>query len=151
MEASHSTMSQDKNPAKIANEAKRVSTSHPGCTPLQQLVHSWFDPTWAFGVARTNPSASGRAVNRLSYALSSSDLDAASFLHNTHKDPMKAATTMPKHMKSYQYTTKAMVRLEGFGSISSPFLQFWRLMLEFQRRRKRVSNDRHWCKLSSNS
>jgi len=38
----------------------------------------------------------------------SSLVEASSLLHSIHKDTRRAAATMPKQTKSYQYTTSAI-------------------------------------------
>jgi len=109
MVASQSTISIHKSPAMTRKEMKRVARSHPGCTPFQQLVHSWVEPTWFLGIASTVRSLiSGRATRRLWYKKLSSHFEARSLLHRTHKDTTKDAATMPKHTISYQYMTSAI-------------------------------------------
>lgn len=112
MDASQSTISHAKNPAMATNDTNRVSKSHLGCTPRQQLVHSWEVLTWPLGSALTSTSLSGLDTRRLSYTVLSSVLE-PSFPHSTHRAPKKAIPTMPKQTKSYQYTSSAMVTKVG--------------------------------------
>ena len=101
--------SQAKNPAITKKETTLRSNSQTGCTPLQQLLHSCEELTWPSLVVPTYPSQSGLATNKLSYMVLSSYFPEPSLFHITQREPQKAAATIPKQMKSYQYTTIAMV------------------------------------------
>lgn len=86
--------------ARVRKERKRMSKSHKGCIPGQQLLHNLVLLTPPITVPFSSPPAR---------SLSSSLLEDPSCIQTTHKEPTKVTPTMPKHTRSYHSNSIAML------------------------------------------